>query len=191
MFARTPRLLLRPGWADDAAALSQALNDEAVARNLPHVPYPYGMTDAERFLALPHESRFPRLLVFSRTHAAPRLVGGCALLRGEKDSALLGYWIARPYWGLGFATEAARALMQTARGLGHARILAEHSVDNPASGRVLRKLGFRPTGDFVRRFSVVRNEEGLAALYEEAGEDDMRADLARELYEDAASVLAA
>lgn len=190
MFARTPRLLLRPGWSDDAAALSAALNEESVARNLARVPFPYSIDDAQAFLAHAPDPRHPRLLAFSRTQGTPRLIGGVGLTPAEDGPPHLGYWIARPYWGLGFATEAARALLNAVRAVGHRHIIARHGVDNPASGRVLRKLGFRPTGDFVRVHSAARGEDVLTALFEDAGEDEMRSDLVFELYEDA-GVLAA
>ena len=58
-----------------------------------------------------------------------------------------------PYWGRGFATEATRAVIEIARLLGHARLSAGHFADNPASGRVLRKAGFKPTGQIAKRHS--------------------------------------
>ncbi len=190
MFARTPRLLLRPGWADDAAALAAALNEESLARNLARVPFPYSLDHAQDFLARSIDHRHPRLLVFSRTHGTPRLVGGCGLTPGEDGAVELGYWIARPYWGLGFATEAARALVQSARAMGHRTIRARHAVDNPASSRVLRKLGFRPTGDFVRVHSAARGEDVLTVVFEDSGEIDMRPDVADELYGDSGMMAA-
>ena len=51
MFARTERLLLRPGWSEDAAALLQAISDERIVRNLATAPWPYSLADAEAFLA--------------------------------------------------------------------------------------------------------------------------------------------
>ena len=188
MFARTPRLLLRPGWADDAAALTAALNEESLARNLARVPFPYSLDDAQEFLARPIDTRHPRLLVFSRTQGVPRLVGGVGLHAAEDNAETgaveIGYWVARPYWGLGFATEATGALVRAARAMGHRTIRARHAVDNPASGRVLRKLGFRPTGDFVRIHSAARGEDVLTVTFEDSGEADMRPDVANELYAD-------
>lgn len=105
MFARTPRLLLRPGWMEDAATLAQAIGDPAILRNLARAPSPYGLDDAQAFLALPQHPQLPRLLAFTRTQGAPRLVGGCGVHLDEDGAPELGYWIARPYWGLGFATE--------------------------------------------------------------------------------------
>ena len=112
MFARTPRLLLRPGWIDDTAALAAALNEQSLSRTLARVPFPYTEEDARGFLAQPADLRHPHLLAFSRTRGQPRLVGGCGIDPAGDGTVELGYWIARPYWGLGFATEAAGALVQ-------------------------------------------------------------------------------
>jgi RimJ/RimL family protein N-acetyltransferase len=191
MFARTPRLLLRPGWAEDAQALHQAIADPAIVRNLSTAPWPYSMTDAETVLTRDRDARLPVFLAFKRTRGRPHLVGGCGIGRREDGRLELGYWIARPYWGLGFATEATRAVMRIARATGLQGITCSHFVDNPASGRVMRKVGFRPTGDYVRRYSAGRGEEALAALYEDGGEDDMRADVALDLYDDASGVMVA
>jgi len=175
MFVRTPRLLLRPGWIEDAPALATAIGEEAIVRNLARVPYPYEETDAHAFLAMGEDARLPRLLVFARTLGAPRLIGGCGLHLEADGDVALGYWIARPHWGLGYATEAARAVLALGRTLGHRRIVAGHFTDNPASGHVLRKLGFRPTGRVVPRRSLARGGEVDCALYEHA-EDDSAGD---------------
>lgn len=161
MFARTERLLLRPGWSEDAPAVFEAIADEGIVRNLAQAPWPYRLADAETFVARERRPDEPACLVFLRTGDAPRLVGGIGLAR-RMDTAdhELGYWIARPYWGLGLATEAGRALIaNAAASLRLKRIAAGHFLDNPASGRVLRKLGFQPTGDTVRRFSAGRGSE--------------------------------
>lgn len=166
MFARTERLLLRPGWAEDAPALVAALNDPAVIRNLTRVPSPYTLADATAFLDSEARAPFPAMLIFQRTAGAPRLVGGIGLHRTGRAAAELGYWIARPFWGLGFATEAGRAVIDLARrGLRLPRLAAGHALDNPASGRVLRKLGFRATGDVAPRPSAGRGGTMECALF--------------------------
>jgi RimJ/RimL family protein N-acetyltransferase len=146
MFARTERLLLRPGWPEDAPALARTLGDEGIVRNLSRVPWPYGVEQAEEYLARPHDPESVSLLVFRRTRRAPQLIGSAGLRLKPGRAAELGYWISRPHWGLGYATEAADAVITLARdALRLKRIDAAHFLDNPASGRVLRKLGFRPT----------------------------------------------
>ena len=81
MFARTPRLLLRPGFPEDAPALAAAIADEAIVRNLTTAPWPYRMRDAEAYLAKPRDPVLPSLLVFERTRREPQLVGAVGLGR--------------------------------------------------------------------------------------------------------------
>ena len=171
MFARTPRLLLRPGFPEDAPALVATIADEAIVRHLATAPWPYRMRDATAFLAAPGDPVLPRLLMFERTSGAPRLVGACGLGRRPSGAVELGYWVARADWGRGFATEAAGALIDIARTLGFAQLEGSHFLDNPASGRVLEKLGFTPTGIIAPRLSCARGEEAMSRL--------MRLDLAR------------
>ncbi|HEY9091306.1 GNAT family N-acetyltransferase [Parasphingorhabdus sp.] len=156
MFARTPRLLLRPGWPEDTDALYHAINDEAIVRNLASVPWPYSRQDAEEFLSQSGDIKTPRWLIYRRTVGTPCLIGTCGLDWTPDDSVELGYWIGRDHWGLGYATEAGRAVLETAKALGHREIIASHFIDNPASGNVLTKLGFRRTGRTSYRFSKAR-----------------------------------
>ncbi|MBL0923412.1 MAG: GNAT family N-acetyltransferase [Sphingomonadaceae bacterium] len=174
MFARTERLLLRPSWPEDAAELHAAIADEGIVRNLARAPWPYTVEEAVRFATLEHDENYPAFLLMLRTDSAPRLIGACGLgeVNGEAE---LGYWIARPYWGLGFASEAGRAVIDIARAIGHRKLLSGHFTDNPASGRVLRKLGFRATGRTEQRHSAGRGTSVPCALYERSlegsGED--------------------
>ncbi len=159
MFARTERLLLRPGWAEDAPALAKAIADETIVRNLASAPWPFSLRDAEAFLAAPRDPVLPSLLIFERTDGEPVLVGACGLGRRASGSVELGYWISRPHWGRGFATEAGLAMIAIARALSLARLEASHFLDNPASGRVLEKLGFQSTGIIAPRLSCARGAE--------------------------------
>ena len=167
MFTRTERLLLRPSWPEDAQELHQAIADEGIVRNLARAPWPYTADDAVHFTAQAHDERHPAFLLMLRTRGAPRLIGGCGI--GDLDGeAELDYWIARPYWGLGFATEASRAVIHIAKTIGHKKLIASHFTDNPASGNVLRKLGFQNTGKVVQRQSKGRGEAAACAMYERA-----------------------
>jgi RimJ/RimL family protein N-acetyltransferase len=165
MFARTERLLLRPSWPEDASALYQAIADEGIVRNLARAPWPYTAEDAAWFARLEHSQMFPNFMLMLRTDGAPKLIGSCGL--GERDGeAELGYWIARPFWGQGYAAEAAKAVVSIAEVLGHKKLVSGHFTDNPASGRVLRKVGFRPLGRCEQRYSAGRGREVTAALFE-------------------------
>jgi RimJ/RimL family protein N-acetyltransferase len=164
MFARTKRLLLRPGWAEDAPALAAAIADEMIVRNLAKAPWPYGLDDAQNFLnSAPHPG-LPRFLMFERTGGAPRLVGSCGLQPLPSGAIEMGYWVARADWNRGFATEAGEAVIEIARTLRLGSIEAAHFVDNPASGRVLEKLGFGDTGLTATRYSCGRGGEAVVRL---------------------------
>lgn len=153
MFAVTERLLLRPGWIEDAPELTAAIGHQEIARNLTRVPYPYAQADAEAFLTLPHDPLRPRFLICLRD--SNRIVGGIGL-SGDAE-AELGYWIARDCWGRGYATEAGQAVLALADGsLRLPRIGARRMLDNTRSAKVLRKLGFQPTGKKARSASLAR-----------------------------------
>lgn len=164
MFARTPRLFLRPGFPEDAMALMGAIADESVVRNLATAPWPYSIRDAEAYLAKPRDPVLPSLLIFERGNGVPQLVGACGLGRRPSGSVELGYWIAKPFWGRGLATEACTALIDMACALGLLSLEGSHFVDNPASGRVLEKLGFAPLGIVAPRLSCARGIEAPARL---------------------------
>ena len=177
MFARTERLLLRPGFAEDAAAVAAAIADETIVRNLAMAPWPYGECDAAEWLAMDQHPLLPRLLMVKRTGGTPRIMGAIGIHGTDREDGSaafeIGYWIARPYWGLGFATEAGRAVLDMARTNGLPRLSAGHFIDNPASGAVLRKLGFRPTGQTVPRYSRARGTHVPCALFEQGEEEDV------------------
>ena len=72
----------------------------------------------------------------------------------------VGYWLGRPFWGRGYASEALKAAMTWARAdWGKNALWAGHFADNPASGGVLIKAGFLYTGDVETRHCVARGED--------------------------------
>jgi RimJ/RimL family protein N-acetyltransferase len=142
---KTDRLVLRrPAPADTAAIISIA-GDWQVASRLARVPYPYGEDDARFFL----EQLVPYQWVWAITVAGANDLVGVVGLSPDvaDDSAELGYWLSPMLWGQGIATEAAHAVV--AHGfdaLGLQLLTSAYFADNPASGRVLEKLGFVVTG---------------------------------------------
>ncbi|MEM6856644.1 MAG: GNAT family N-acetyltransferase [Pseudomonadota bacterium] len=156
---------MRPIWPEDWQIVLSAIADEGVVRNLARAPWPYRENDARAFTALPIEPRFPRFLIIRAEDSA--LVGciGIDPVKHDAQAVELGYWIAREHWGHGFATEAGRAVLQIAATLGYARMVAGHFLDNPASGRVIEKLGFAPTGEVRKRYSCARGTEAPAREY--------------------------
>lgn len=164
MFARTERLLLRPGFQEDAPALAAAIGDEELAHRLATMPWPYGIRDAEAFLAQPRDPLLPSLLITERSAGAPHIVGGCNLGRRPSGAIEIRFWVAREHWGRGIATEAGWALVNIARAMRLPTLEASHFLDNPASARVLEKLGFLSTGIVAPRLTQASGEQVPARL---------------------------
>lgn len=179
MFARTQRLTLRPGWPEDAAALTQAIAHEGVAMKLARLPWPYTRSHAEEWLARSQgHGDESRIILAHRDDGEPQLIGAVGIHpAGDGTSLELGYWLTPDAWGRGYATEAGRAMLGIARyGMGLRRLVSGHFLDNPASGRVLTKLGFRRTGEEMRH-CVARGQYVPCALMEiDLAEEDLPAD---------------
>ena len=162
MFHRTERLFLRPGFPEDWEAILAGVADERVVRNLARAPWPYGAEDAKFFASMEQDQFLPNFLI---TVPGVGVIGSAGLGEYEGQPEI-GYWIARRHWGQGFATEAARGVLEVARMLGHSKLKAGHFIDNPNSGKVLRKLGFQPTGRIRMRASRARGTEVQSVEYE-------------------------
>lgn len=153
---RTARLLLRGFRAGDLEALHPLANDVDVARNTLNIPHPYEREDAQAWIdsqgdRLRHREAVTCAVTLSGSDDEDGpLIGAVGLiLVDEHERAELGYWIGRPYWGRGYATEAAAAVVAWGFDvLELHRIHASHFPHNPASGTVLRKLGMVPEGTF-------------------------------------------
>jgi [ribosomal protein S5]-alanine N-acetyltransferase len=144
------RLLLRAPEPTDAAAIAQALRDRRVTRPI-HLPAGYSIRDAREFIdrsrrGLKEGSKYN---LFVTLRSSGELIGGCGLdqIRLDHRNAHVGYWIARPHWRKGYASETASLLISAGfRELGLHRIHTGVFPDNPRSMRVLRRLGFRREG---------------------------------------------
>jgi RimJ/RimL family protein N-acetyltransferase len=169
MFIRSERLFLRPGWPEDWRELLP-LMDQDIVRDAAFAAWPYSAKDVDNFAAVPQEAaapqegHLPHFLVTLPGAEGPRLIGTCGLY-GVTGDVELASWIARDHRGRGYATEAGRAVLALARALGHQRVVSSHFADNPASGRVLGKIGFLPTGNVRPRFSRGRGEAVPAAEF--------------------------
>jgi [ribosomal protein S5]-alanine N-acetyltransferase len=146
----TPRLVLRPFVAADAAAVQALAGARAVAETTLHIPHPYPDGAAESWIAT-HAPAWAAgtLATYAVVDAADGTLRGAVglTIAPAHARAELGYWIGVPWWGRGLATEAARALVDFgfARLALH-RVQARHLTRNPASGRVMQKLGMRFEG---------------------------------------------
>jgi RimJ/RimL family protein N-acetyltransferase len=150
----TDRLVLRAPRPDDAEALARLIGDRRIAVNTARVPYPYSVTDANQFIAAVNRQGGEATFLITLDGA---LIGGCGVAQSDGGPEL-GYWISVPSWGQGFATEAARAVIDHAFGdLGHEVLEAGARVSNPASRRVLEKCGFQWTGVRLAKIRAINS----------------------------------
>lgn len=157
---RTTRLVLRPYVLSDAAQLQALAGARAIADTTRDIPHPYPDGAAEAWIASYDERwRAGTFVSFAICDSVSDAVfGGMGLtIKPEYASGELGYWIGVPFWGRGYCTEAAREVLAYGfEGLRLQRIEASHLTRNPASGRVLHKLGMQREG--VRRDAIKKWE---------------------------------
>lgn len=146
----TVRLWLRSFELTDASEVQRLAGDRLIAATTLNIPHPYPDGAAEEWLRRSAERAAAgeslNYAIERRSDSA--LVGSVALsIEPEHNRAELGYWIGVPYWGQGYATEAAGELVRYGlETLGLNRIYAYHFPSNPASGRVLQKIGMAYEG---------------------------------------------
>jgi RimJ/RimL family protein N-acetyltransferase len=147
----TERLILRPFGLSDASDVQRLAGDRVIADTTQAIPHPYRDGMAEEWIAT-HSEKFQQGVscIFAIVRKTDQvLIGSISFIAIEQEHsrAELGYWVGKPYWGKGYATEAADALVQYGfNELGLNRIFAEHLSRNPASGRVLAKIGMQHEG---------------------------------------------
>jgi RimJ/RimL family protein N-acetyltransferase len=146
----TERLLLRAPRTEDAKTIAILVNDRRIAENTLRIPHPYGIADAQRFITGTNAGSGETVFLIVRRDAT--VLGACGLAKRAPESAELGYWLAFAFWGNGYATEAAGAVIDYAfEDLGYEMLHAGARVSNLASRRVLEKCGFEWTGVELHR----------------------------------------
>jgi len=156
----TARLSLRTFVAADAPRLAELGGDRAIADTTISVPHPFTPSLAAAWIEQRRvaSNRHVTCAICRRT--SPELVGYIGIVEIDHEHALgeLSFWVGRPFWGAGIASEAAAAIVELAfQGLDLNRLQAYHMVRNPASGRVLARLGFQREGllrQRVRKWGV-------------------------------------
>lgn len=155
----TQRLVLRAFTPEDAPAIQHYAGDWEVAQMLSRMPYPYQDGMALEWIARHSDMRAEnREFPFAVTLEG-KLIGCVGATLHADGKVEIGYWIGKPWWNCGYATEAARAAIGFA--FGHFavdQLVAGHFADNHASGTVLTKLGFRYTGE-EQRWCEARQQE--------------------------------
>lgn len=171
---RTERLLLRTFRPADATRVRLLAGDRAVADTTANVPHPYLEGMAERWIGT-HATLWDegRSVIFAIVVDGPGLlVGAIGLtLSPVHGRAELGYWVGREYWGQGYCTEAARAVVAWGfRTLELQRIHATHMIRNPASGRILEKVGMKREGvlrSHIRKWDILEDVAVYGILRDE------------------------
>jgi RimJ/RimL family protein N-acetyltransferase len=146
----TARLILRPFSLADARDVQRLAGAYEIASTTAVIPHPYEDGMAEAWIGThPAQLADGTGLVYAITlRATQDLCGAIGLtIKPAHRRAEMGYWIGVPFWGQGYCTEAAAALRDHAfRALGLHRLVAVHMARNPASGRVMQKIGMRHEG---------------------------------------------
>ena len=142
----TKRLKIRPYNDSDIRELLPLIGTREVAATTLRIAHPYTEQDARAFLELAKEPG--KMWLAITLLADDRQIGGIGLRIDEQHQhAELGYWLGAPYWGKGYATEAAQAMLRYGfEDLALHRIFATHFKHNPASGAILKKLGMHYEG---------------------------------------------
>ena len=146
----TERLILRPFVDDDAFDVERLAGMREIADTTLNIPHPYPHGGAAEWIRIQapawSDGTCATFAVVGRKTGA--LVGAMSLMiKREHRRAELGYWIALDCWNLGYATEASQRVIDFGfELLGLHRIEARHFMRNPASGRVMKKLGMQQEG---------------------------------------------
>jgi len=153
----TRRLRLRRPRPADVGAIARLAGDYAICSMTTRMPYPYAEGDARAFVDLVAAQNRRVENTFVIDQADEGLVGAIGFHQPIGRPLEMGYWIGRPYWGRGYATEAARAALRWAETDWRRKlVVAGHFADNEASARVLVKIGFLYTGEVQTRQSRAR-----------------------------------
>lgn len=156
----TERLILRGAVQGDAEAVRPLADDWGVAGMLSSMPYPYASADAQAWEDRAVICDFDKTAEFVIEHRNFGVVGVIGFKPDGDGRTDLGYWLGRPYWNRGYATEAARAALKWVKRDWRKRfVVAGHYADNPASGQVLCKAGFLYTGEVEQRASKAREAD--------------------------------
>ena len=141
----TQRLILRPFTLDDAPEVQRLAGEKDVAAMTLRIPHPYPDGLAEEWINThPENFKQGKDVCFAIALSVNQQLIGAIGLEINQDfaKAEMGYWIGQPFWGAGHCTEAAQALLTYGfNDLNLNRIQASHLCKNPASGRVMQKLG--------------------------------------------------
>ena len=148
----TERLLLRPWRDSDAEVLYKYASDPEVGPRAGWAPHKSVEESREIIRTIFHNDHM-WAIELKETNEPIGCIGylayGESNINIGENEAEVGYWVARPYWNRGICTEALRLLIDYCiNEKGFRTLWSDFFVDNPASGRVMEKCGFRETGEY-------------------------------------------
>lgn len=163
----TERLVLRLFQATDAEAVTKLCNNYNIYKNTLYLPYPYSLNDALTWM----EHHYDNFMAdhsyeFAVTDKNTGEVFGAISLSNNKDfnQGEIAYWIGEPYWGNGYATEAAQSILQFAfEEKKLHKVFARYFSSNPASGQVMEKIGMTQEG--MLKDHVIKEGRYLDLIY--------------------------
>ncbi|MCF6221663.1 MAG: GNAT family N-acetyltransferase [Robiginitomaculum sp.] len=164
---QTHRLTLRRTRNSDAQTMARRINDPDILRMTATLPLPYFGLSAEFWLMRSSADwRRGQSFAYAITKTDDSMMGVVDLFKNDQDDWEIGYWLAKEFWGKGYMPEAAKCLLTEGfRALDVPYIDAGYFADNPASGRVLEKLGFIDKNEPSQLFSVARGEKHNSIEY--------------------------
>jgi RimJ/RimL family protein N-acetyltransferase len=149
----TERLMLRRPTLADVKAIATLANDRRIAENTRRLPHPYSQDHAIAFVRAMADDPRETVFLIEHNHTPIGIVG---VDWRKPDAPELGYWLGVDYWGQGFATEAARAVIDfTFEEFGFEHLISGARVANPSSRNILEKCGFQWSGVELHRFEAL------------------------------------
>ncbi len=158
---RTERLLLRPYFAEDADAFYGYMSDEETLRFEPYPPLDRVLSDDELEKRIADPDFIAICLPPDDDHPWGRLIGHIFFSPCAFSSWEIGWMLDRAYWKMGYAHEAAHAVIRAAFGAGLAhRVIAMCNPENEASEHLMQRLGLRCEGRLVKNLYFRTDETG-------------------------------
>ena len=149
----TERLMLRRPTLADVKAIARLANDRRIAENARRLPHPYSPDDAVAFVRAIANDKRETVFLIENNHAPVGMVG---VDWRAPEAPELGYWLGVEHWGQGFATEAARAVIDfTFEEFEVEQLISGARVANPSSRNILEKCGLQWSGVELHRFEAL------------------------------------
>ncbi|CAM3346519.1 GNAT family N-acetyltransferase [Elizabethkingia occulta] len=141
----TERLILSPLEESDIPLITEYLQEKIISDNTSNIPHPYTESDAQIWIKMSDDALVAKTgYTFAIREKDGKIIGAIGLHDRADDKAELGYWIAVPFWNKGYATEAASAILNFGiKELKFHKIYATHFLHNPASGKIMEKIGMQ------------------------------------------------